>query len=41
MKKFKGSSLIIFLFLSFVLSAQTKQIEAIKKESSITKVFLL
>lgn len=36
MKKFKGSSLIIFLFLSFVLSAQTKQIEAIKKESSIT-----
>lgn len=36
MKKSKSSLFIILIFLSFVLPAKSKQIEAVKNESSIT-----
>ncbi len=36
MKKFRHASLILFLLVGSILSAQTKQIESVKKESSIT-----
>lgn len=35
MKKFRDASLILFLLLGSLLSAQIKQIESVKKESSI------
>ncbi|MFA6026807.1 MAG: YceI family protein, partial [Ignavibacteriaceae bacterium] len=36
MKKFRDASLILFLLIGSILSAQTKQVESVKKESSIT-----